>query len=179
MAGEGEASERRRGQRRSEGENRRRTASGVGVAGRRESKTRTEKPYVPNVKFVHGRKLVRPRGQQRGAGQSRAEQGLHGGELKRVRTLRHTYTGHYGQRVGRRSSRARPTPTTAIEIFRNCAANSESRRSVLHTSENSKVRSVYRANLLPACVQSPTIRPTSIFRTANRQIRVECYLFDY
>lgn len=31
----------------------------------RESKMQTGKPYVPNVKFVHSRKRVRPRGRQR------------------------------------------------------------------------------------------------------------------
>lgn len=39
----------------------------------RESKTQTGKPYVPNVKFVHSRKRVRPRGRQRC-------EGMHGGD---------------------------------------------------------------------------------------------------
>lgn len=86
----------------------------------RKQDARTGKPYVPNVKFVHGRKRVREVARDRGRGSKRTSQ-LHIHTYTRTHKSAHVHKGHYCQPSlgGHRA----PIPSTAIEICRKCAAN--------------------------------------------------------
>lgn len=79
----------------------------------RKQDARTGKPYVPNVKFVHGRKRVREVARGRGSNVRRSYTHIH---IHIKRTRAH---GPLLPTVARWSSR----PSTAIEICRKCAAN--------------------------------------------------------